>query len=75
VAGRTVREGQTLSLNYRFPEETRDVPLEKLLEATGDKILGTARDKLREVTDGLRDLTRDKPRAAEPRGPSTEAQR
>jgi hypothetical protein len=45
-----VHEGQTLWLTYRFPEEARDLPLDKLFEATKDKILGTAKEKLRDLT-------------------------
>lgn len=56
----TVREGETLQLAYRFPDE-RDMPLDKLLEATRDKLLGTAREKLREGAEKLRELGGEKP--------------
>src|SRR5262249_5786813 len=64
----TVQEGQTLLLAYRFPdaprEASREVPLDKALEAEGQRLLGAAKDKLRDVLpESLRDLTREKPRS------------
>jgi hypothetical protein len=67
----TVPEGQALRLAYRFPEEARQVPLDKLLEQTGERIIGSAREKLREVLpEGLRDLAREKPSGGRPRPPA-----
>jgi predicted Ser/Thr protein kinase len=67
----TVREGQTLWLAYRFTEASpppaapREVPLGKALEAEGQRLLGTAREKLREaLPEQLRDLTGQKPPAS-----------
>lgn len=58
----TVTEGQALWLTYRFPDQPGDMPLDKLMKATGEKILGTAREKLREITkEGERVWSGEKP--------------
>jgi hypothetical protein len=64
----TVREGETWYVAYRFADDGRPAPIGKTLEATGEKLIDAAREKLREVLpEPLKDLTRPRPRAGQPR--------
>jgi hypothetical protein len=68
----TLRAGESLELAYRFPVEARDMPFDKLFEATRDKLLNTARDKFREVApDRLRELVGARQRPPRPPAPDS----
>jgi eukaryotic-like serine/threonine-protein kinase len=67
----TVRDGETWYVAYRFPDDSRPVPIGKTLEATGERLKEAARAKLREVLpEPLKDITRARPSSGEPPRPS-----